>query len=245
MSDPKAPRLRPFFSYYGGKWRDAPRLYPEPARHVVCEPFCGSAGYSVRYPARRVILSDVDEVICALWDYLINVSESEIMGLPDVHKGETVYDLDIAPEARILVGFWLNKGVSRPRVSPSAWMLSNQETRPNTYWGAGVRERIASQLKWIRHWTITNASYKQVGDMDATWFIDPPYQGRAGSHYKHGSGGIDYEHLATWCRSRSGQVIVCESGGADWLPFSRPQSVKTSRPGRRSSEVSWQTFVTR
>jgi hypothetical protein len=26
-------------------------------------------------------------------------------------------------------------------------------------------------------------------------------------------------HLADWCRSRTGQTIVCENAGADWLPF--------------------------
>ena len=35
--------LRPFFGYYGGKWRDAVKHYPEPAFETIIEPFAGSA----------------------------------------------------------------------------------------------------------------------------------------------------------------------------------------------------------
>lgn len=59
---------------------------------------------------------------------------------------------------------------------------------------------------------------------DATWFIDPPYRGRPGSHYRYGSKLIDYTNLAAWCQMLPGQVIVCEQHGADWLPFERLSS---------------------
>jgi 16S rRNA G966 N2-methylase RsmD len=52
----------------------------------------------------------------------------------------------------------------------------------------------------------------------ATWFIDPPYEG-AGKHYIHNSKDINYSHLADWCKSRAGQVIVCEDQKATWLEF--------------------------
>ena len=72
----------------------------------------------------------------------------------------------------------------------------------------------------------------------ATWFVDPPYQ-EAGKHYRHGSSSINYERLAEWCVSRLGQVIVCEAYGADWLPFGLIADVKTTRKGKRSTEVVW------
>jgi hypothetical protein len=50
------PRLRPFFGYYGGKWRDAVKHYPPPEHTRIVEPFAASAGYSLRYPDRKVIL---------------------------------------------------------------------------------------------------------------------------------------------------------------------------------------------
>ena len=33
-----AGQLRPFFGFYGGKWRDTPRYYPEPRHDLIVEP---------------------------------------------------------------------------------------------------------------------------------------------------------------------------------------------------------------
>jgi hypothetical protein len=30
---------------------------------------------------------------------------------------------------------------------------------------------------------------------------------------------VDYVHLGKWCMERTGQLIVCDNTGADWLPF--------------------------
>jgi hypothetical protein len=40
--------VRPFFSFFGSKWRVAPH-YPAPERDLIIEPFAGSAGYSLRH----------------------------------------------------------------------------------------------------------------------------------------------------------------------------------------------------
>ena len=61
----------------GGKWRSAPR-YPQPRYQTIIEPFAGSAGYSLRYVDRDVILIDKDEIIAGTWHYLVNVREDEI-----------------------------------------------------------------------------------------------------------------------------------------------------------------------
>jgi len=52
-------------------------------------------------------------------------------------------------------------------------------------------------------------SYETAPDIEATWFIDPPYQ-KMGRHYVHSLSVDQYGSLATWCQSRQGQVIVCE-----------------------------------
>ena len=229
--------LRPFFGLYGGKWRDAPKYYPPPRHDTVIEPFAGSAGYSLRYFDRRVILCEIDEVIAGLWSYLIKVSPAEILRIPDMPAGGTVDDLRICQEARWLVGFWLNRGTVAPRRTPSAWM--RQGIRPGCFWGDRVRQTVASQVDAIRHWKVHQCSYQDCPyEGAATWFVDPPYK-VAGRHYRYGSALLDYEALASWCKSRNGQALVCENEGADWLPFSPLKDVKTSRPGRRSIEVLW------
>lgn len=230
-------QLRPFFSYYGGKWRDTPKHYPPPKHGTIVEPFAGSAGYSLRYSSLRVVLCEIDPLLVALWRFLRQVTPEEILRIPDVPLDGSVEDLKLIPEAQWLVGFWLNRGTAHPRKHPSRWM--RDQVRPGSFWGPRVRETIARQVEHIRHWTIIEGGYAQCKiKRQATWFIDPPYQG-AGCHYKYGPEHVDYTHLARWCKSRKGQVIVCENAGARWLPFRDLTSTKTTRTGRRSPEAVW------
>ena len=71
--------LRPFFGYYGGKWRDAAKHYPPPKYQLIVEPFAGSAGYALRYHEHEVVLCERDPVIAAVWEYLISVEPEEIL----------------------------------------------------------------------------------------------------------------------------------------------------------------------
>ncbi len=227
--------IKPFWCYYGGKYRIAPR-YPAPLYSEIVEPFAGAAGYSTRYPDHRVTLVDADPTIAALWAYLIRVSAAEIRALP--LEIASVDDIAGAPEARSLVGFWLNKGTASPCRTPSAWMRAG--IRPGSFWGAEIRERIASQVDRIRHWKIIHGSYTAAPTSPATWFVDPPYAGKAGRHYRHNA--IDFAHLAQWCRMLPGQVMVCENLGADWLPF-RPfcaaKAMESKTGGKVSHEALW------
>jgi hypothetical protein len=228
--------MRPFFSYFGSKWRVA-NHYPVPTHSTIHEPFAGSAAYGLRYPNLQIHLYDVDPIICGLWAYLINVTPEEIRSLPLVF--EHVDELRVCAEAKHLIGFWCNKGSVQPAKSPSKWMRDYQSRQPGVYWGERIRERIASQVPQIRHWTITKASFTDIPDQAATWFIDPPYE-VAGRAYRFHS--INYPDLGQWCRSRSGQVIVCENAGATWLPFRPFRTVKAlegRRGGKRSEEVIW------
>ena len=229
-------RLKPFWRYYGGKWRAAPR-YPSPVHDTIIEPFAGAAGYAMRYPDRRVILVDKYPVIVGIWRYLINVSSDEILRIPYV---EHVDDLPawVPQEARWLVGFQMNNATTAPRRTLSAGRKKLAALgRANEGWSPVFRERVASQVEHIRHWQIIEGDYTAAPDVAATWFVDPPYNNKAGSYYVHSR--VDYASLAAWCRTRRGQVIVCENEGADWLPF-RPFAVlKAGINGKGSREVIW------
>lgn len=229
--------MRPFFGFYGGKWRDAGR-YPAPAHDTIVEPFAGSAGYSVRHNARRVVLVDLDPYVAGVWRYLLRATPAEVLAIPDLPEGGTVDDLALCQEARWLVGFWLNKGNAAPCRSASAWMRSGKY--PNSFWGDRVRRTIAGQLELVRHWEIHEGDYREAPVTgEATWFVDPPYRGRPGSYYRFGSERIDYAALAAWCRTRQGQVIACEASGAAWLPFEALAVIKTTRTGRKAEEAVW------
>ncbi len=229
--------LRPFFCYFGGKWRAAPK-YPPPEHPQIVEPFAGAAGYSTRYHDRKILLVEKDAKIAALWRFLISVSPQEIRAIPLLEKDQTVDDLRVCEEAKILVGFWLNAATTHPAKTPSPWMFDGNHN--TNFWGPPVRERIASQVEQIRHWQILEGSYETAPSLEATWFLDPPYQ-RAGKKYRCHK--VDFEHLAEWSRQRRGFTMVCENVGAEWLPF-EPflvlRSLAGRRGGRDSQEALWQ-----
>lgn len=231
--------MKPFFSYYGGKWRSAPK-YPGPMHNTIVEPFAGSAGYSVRWGrSRRIVLCDVDPVICGVWRFLIWSTAEDILALPLLDPGQSVNDLDVCQEARWLIGFNVNSGTTHPCKTLSAWAVNWAHRNPENYWGELRRARIARNVGRISHWEIREGDYReQLADIsEATWFVDPPYSTPAGRYYRHSD--VDFVSLGDWCRGRSGQVIVCEQEGADWLPFRRFESAKTARNGQRSAEVVW------
>ena len=233
--------VRPFFSYFGGKWRDA-KHYPSPIHGTIVEPFAGSAGYSLRHASRKVILCDLDPVIVGVWRYLLRVTPAEVLSLPDLPDGGgSVDDLPLCQEARWLIGFWLNRGTTHPCKRPSAWMRRPDAAvaYPGSFWGERVRRRIAEQVEVVRHWQVFESSYEDCPvTAPATWFVDPPYQ-EQGHRYAKGSAGIDFAALGAWVAALPGQAIACEQEGADWLPFEPFKATKTSRKGKTSAEVVW------
>ena len=60
--------------------------------------------------------------------------------------------------------------------------------------------------------------------------------------YVHSAKDIDFNNLADWCKSRTGQVIVCEGANADWLPFKPLSAQRTNK--KMSNEVIWSNLVT-
>jgi hypothetical protein len=222
-------KFGPMISYYGAKHLNVGD-YPTPEFPCIVEPFAGSAGYSTRYYNRQVVLCDRDEDIVAVWRYLLAASPAELLALPDIPEGKTTDDLAIPPEARVLIGYWLNRGAVSANKKPSAWMRSREYH--SSFWGRTVRQRLARQVPLIQHWRVFCCDYREAPVVGpATWFVDPPYQGRPGSHYRYGSRGLDYNVLGEWCRARPGQVIACEAQGAVWLPFAPLGLRRTIRRG--------------
>lgn len=223
--------MRPFFPYYGSMWNRA-RYFPAPQHDVVKEPFAGSASYSLFYDCRRVDLFDLDPIICGVWHYLLNVDPTEILALPELPEvGDSVDNYDLPQEVKWLIGFWLNRGSATPKKSRTAY--GARTDRAQLTWSRAAKERIIGQLPIIEEgWTITEGSYAEAGDDEATWLIDPPYVDK-GRYYRFPM--TDYTPLAAFVRARRGLVMVCEQEGADWLPF-RPLGSFKSTTGR-SSEV--------
>lgn len=201
------------WNYYGSKSKVI-KYYPKPKHNLIVEPFAGSAQYAYLYFENDIILVDQYKVITDLWQWLQKCSKHDIDKLPRLKKGQTLDDFNFdCQEARNLVGFTNGFGLYEPRLKISS---HHHTERPNSQ---NYRlQQVAANLHKIKHWHIMHGSYEDIGDLKATWFIDPPYQ--IGGHcYKHGNKNINYSELAKWCYSRRGFKIVCEGPAATWLPF--------------------------
>lgn len=197
--------------YFGTKYKLAPK-YPEPKFDKIIEPFAGAGQYSLLHFEKDVTLVDSYDLIINLWKWLQKCSTNDILSLPDIEFGKTLedYTFDCA-EAKNLVGFIIGMGSSSPRNKASAWSTYLRPNRQPMH-----KKRIAGNLYKIRHWKFIHGDYQCLANIDATWFIDPPYQ-TGGTQYKHST--IDYAGLSDWSKSRKGQVIVCENDKADWMDF--------------------------
>ncbi len=95
---------------------------------------------------------------------------------------------------------------------------------------------MANNLHKVKHWQIICNDYTEAPDIEATWFIDPPYKKDSGTGYKYGSKQIDYKSLAEWSLNRKGEIIFCEGKHGDYLPF-RPLRDSKGVAGKTSKEV--------
>jgi site-specific DNA-adenine methylase len=216
------------FSYYGSKSKVV-HLYPKPKHDKIIEPFAGSARYSLKYFDRDVLLVDKYEVIVKIWKWLQKCTAGDIKQLPDLGYGDDIrkftFDCD---EARDLMRFMIGGGLAHPQ-----WIVSPQG------FGAGVasqKKKIINNLHKIKHWTIQCGDYRDIPNTPATWFIDPPYQ-FGGHKYVHNNKDFCYSHLAEWCTSRNGQIIVCENTKANWLLFYPMRSMNGANT--KTTEAIW------
>ena len=227
--------LRPFFRYYGAKWRAVHQgLYPAPTHKRIYEPFAGAAGYAMHYPDHEVHLIDRDPTICCIWRWLISTTPEEVLSIP------LTDDVSTLPEwvplgARDLIGFSMNAATSSPRKTLSASARKLREQGRNFYgWTAEMRQRVADQVPHIKHWHVHEGDYTNAHNDVSTWFVDYPYAD-GGKHYKFSH--VNTARLAEWCLERRGQLIVCERAGATWLSFSDIGDIKSGPRTRSTREA--------
>jgi hypothetical protein len=217
------------FPYFGCKSRLA-HLYPPPAQGRIIEPFAGSARYSLLHWDRDVWISDIDPLIYRIWRYLQQATRKDIESLPELKAGEDLRDFKLLSEVeRELLGFAVGFPALRPAYTCSA--AGEQDHRCRR-----LKARILEHLPHIRHWKVTCLHYCDLPGIEATWFVDAPYQ-HASMRYRYDC-VLDYNRLARWCRSRRGRVIVCEGRGASWLPF-RPFAQQITSEDSRFEEMVW------
>lgn len=217
------------FSYFGSKAQLA-HTYQAPQYQAIIEPFAGAAGYSMfwlqKMPTLAAYLSDADHLVIDMWDRLLSMDPEELWSYPPPEVGTRSTDL-VYLAVTVSSGSW-NRCSSGGDFAVTPWMARDFFHR---------REVMAQTLASVKGRVhVAEGDYRDAPDMEATWFIDPPYQ-LDGQWYALGN-KIDFSALGEWCRTRSGQTIVCESGGADWMDF-RPHVTNRTVSNTQSAEVVW------
>ena len=233
----RPPKLQPFFKYIGSKYLAAPH-YPRPRYDIISEYFCGAGGYATRNYQKKIFLFDIDPRLIEIWRFLIASTFESIMDLPLLAIGQDVSELNVSGPALWFIQSCLNVGAFKAN-KLCAWAPKC----PGAFWGLAKRSIIARQVHLINHWEAYCCDYSQADEFlpaePITRFIDPPYQA-LDQCYDSGKGPpLDYEALGTWCRRQSGQVIVCELDGADWLPFKYFRQNRSGRGKHKRREVIW------
>ena len=235
----RPPAIPCIFGYVGQK-RGLIGCYPPPSRSLIIEPFAGSAGYARRWGAGRdVVLVEKAKWLADMWKWLIQATRDEIMSLPlleQIPREGLSAIPGLRAEARSLLGLKINL-TNHPANTPTKLALQHQHDNQIAWWNPAGRKAVADALRWIRHWSIVQGEYHEAPSVDATWFIDPPYQ-RLPTMY---SEKVDsYDELAAWCCSRRGQVIVCDDVRAMWLPF-KPVNSALRKAGAHANTGQKQT----
>jgi 16S rRNA G966 N2-methylase RsmD len=209
--------------YYYGRKKQLAKHYPTPNYDCIIEPFAGSAAYSF-YGSnwrKQIILIEKDEKVALIWDWLINEATPEqIKNMPNLLPGEKSSEFLHIIHAATKMAFKY-KTIKVTPVLARNWEIS--------------KRLIAENLGKIKHWQLICGDYSLAPDIEATWFIDPPYKAEAGMGYAHSSAKIDYAQLATWCLGRRGEIICCEGTHGDYLPFEDLTQLK-GVAGKSSSE---------
>jgi site-specific DNA-adenine methylase len=193
--------------YYYGRKKQIAKHYPEPNYDCIVEPFAGSAAYSFFGDnwKKQILLIEKDEKVSAIWEWLINeATPNLIKNMPDLKPGEKSSEFLHIIHAATKMAFKY-KTIKVTPVLARNWEIS---------------KRVMAENLWkIKHWEIACGDYTAAPNVEATWFIDPPYMSDPGMGYNYSSAEMDYLYLAEWCMERRGEIICCEGEYGKYLPF--------------------------
>lgn len=214
------------FRYFGRKVRIA-HLYPRPRFGHIIEPFAGAASYALHAEnwTREVTLVEINPDIAELWEWLI-------------HPSTTAETFAKIPKPEVGQAMDWNGNMADRFIMMGA-VGDGSKYQVTTWVEYAFRAQIANAIENIdkvKHWKIIQGDYREAPNVEASWFVDPPYQ-FVESGYAGTRASIDFASLGDWCRSRRGQVIACDNLAATWLDFKPLTSKATTQ--RSTVEAVW------
>lgn len=226
------------FYYYGAKNQLA-KHYATPTHNLIIEPFGGSAAYSIyqlkKNNSLKVLVNEKNPRVYKVWQMLMDSTVDDILNYPCPNVGDSTSDF-----------FIITCSASNSSASCKSQKYTDRVHRVFEI----QKKRVAGLLQYKKNIELCNIDYSDLSNEPATWFIDPPYQLHAKTNtiFQNGNGygknynsdSIDFDSLGNWCKSRNGQVIVCEKDGANWLDFVKPKDAKTSLNTKYTEVVYYQ-----
>jgi site-specific DNA-adenine methylase len=209
--------------YYYGRKKQIARYYPAPNCTTIIEPFAGAAAYSLYGEnwRKRVILIEKDPRVAELWRWFI-----EEATIQDIEKMPVLKVGDHSTEFLHIIHAATKMAFKFKRIKVTPVLERNWEISKRVF---------VNNLYKIKHWKIICGDYSDAPNIEATWFIDPPYRGEPGMGYGYGSNLINYQNLSIWAKKRKGEVIFCEGENGDYLPF-KPLLMLKGIAGKTSHE---------
>lgn len=212
--------------YFYGRKKQLAKHYPKPRHDLIVEPFAGSAAYALHGGnwQHDVLLVERDPRVVDIWRWLIeDASPADVLRLPDLKAGERSTEFLHIVHAATKMAF-AYRCIKVTPVLERNWEISKRV--------------MAASVPKVKHWTVVCDDYTAAPDVEATWFVDPPYKGEPGRGYRFSSDAIDYDAFGLWIASRKGQVIACEGENGDYLPFA-PLRTSMGVAGKQSAELIW------
>lgn len=209
--------------------------YPAPKYNRIIEPFAGGAAYSLRYCDREVVINDLSVNTCAVWDFIKSPNAKNWAArIPtSVSKGDKIDDI-IDNLVKAPAGLkWMLRSAANVGLLGTGKRSNTITTFGALRWEHNTIKKINYWHDRIKHWAVHNGSYLDIPNVEATWFVDPPYSNAAGKLYQESD--IDYADLRNWVLSRKGQVIVCGNTSETWLPFKRLAKSQGTHAGHISN----------
>lgn len=189
-----------------------------------------------------MFVNDMDPSTSAIWRFLTRADAADLV--------ETLVPATVAPGMRVseilpadadLGLFGLLQAEANQGTQGTGKGRDKITERGAVIWNRRLKSKLLDEvLPKVAHWLPMSDHFRDIPDIAATWFVDPPYANAAGNRYR--THDVDFVELGAWCRSRKGQVIVCENEGADWLPFAvlcDRRGFKTRHQQSTAREVLW------
>ena len=160
--------------YFGGKYAAAPKYAP-PRHGTIVEPFAGAAGYSCYWlsknPTTKAVLVERDPRIVDAWRRILAATPNEILAWPTPTIPGRSSDIIITGTA--------GAGPLRAEshVITTRIIAKFHASRSRIAW---LRGTIGDRIE------VVEGDYRDAPDIEASWFIDPPYQ-HQGHQYNLGA----------------------------------------------------------